>query len=44
MIGTIGLFGVLTGHLQSCFVSYFLDKDQNGKGYMTEAVRMIVTY
>jgi ribosomal-protein-alanine N-acetyltransferase len=44
MIGTIALFEVLRAHLQSCFVGYFLDKNQNGKGYMTEAVRMIVTY
>jgi [ribosomal protein S5]-alanine N-acetyltransferase len=44
MIGTLSLFEVLRGHLQSCFVGYFLDKDQNGKGYMTEAVRMIVAY
>jgi ribosomal-protein-alanine N-acetyltransferase len=44
MIGTIALFEVLRAHLQSCFVGYFIDKEQNGKGYMTEAVRLLVTY
>jgi [ribosomal protein S5]-alanine N-acetyltransferase len=44
LIGTIELTEVLRGALQSCFVGYFLDKKQNGKGYMTEAVRLVMDY
>lgn len=44
LIGTIALTDVLRGALQGCFVGYALDEEQNGKGYMTEAVRLIVAY
>jgi len=44
LIGTINLFQVLRGSLQSAFIGYFLDKSQNGKGYTTEAVQLIVEY
>jgi ribosomal-protein-alanine N-acetyltransferase len=44
LIGTINLFQVFRGSLQSAFIGYFLDKQQNGKGYTTEAVRLIVNY
>jgi ribosomal-protein-alanine N-acetyltransferase len=44
LIGTINLFQVLRGSLQSAFIGYFLDKNQNGKGYMTEAAKLIVEY
>jgi ribosomal-protein-alanine N-acetyltransferase len=44
LLGTINLFQVQRGPLQSAFIGYFLDKTQNGKGYMTEAVRLIVDY
>ncbi|WP_416043089.1 GNAT family N-acetyltransferase [Bacillus halotolerans] len=32
------------GALQCAFIGYFLDKAHNGKGLMTEAVRLIVDY
>nr|WP_310257385.1 GNAT family protein [Fictibacillus barbaricus] len=44
LIGSINLFSVMRGSIQSAFVGYFLDKKQNGKGYTTEAVKLIVKY
>ncbi|VVM34342.1 GNAT family N-acetyltransferase [Terribacillus sp. AE2B 122] len=42
IIGIVMLSEVVRWNLQSCWIGYFLDKDQNGKGYMTEAVRQVV--
>lgn len=42
IVGIIMLSEVMRWNLQSCWIGYFLDKEQNGKGYMTEAVRKIV--
>ncbi|WP_257351601.1 GNAT family N-acetyltransferase [Pseudalkalibacillus decolorationis] len=44
LIGKVTLMEVLRGGLQSCFIGYFLDKKHNGKGYMTEAVKLVVLY
>lgn len=44
LIGTINLFAVMRGSIQSAFVGYFLDERHNGKGYTTEAVKLIVKY
>jgi [ribosomal protein S5]-alanine N-acetyltransferase len=44
LIGTIQLFQVMRGPLQSAFIGYFLDKEHNGKGYTTEAANLIVSY
>lgn len=44
LIGTINLFSVIRGSIQSAFVGYFLDQEHNGKGYTTEAVKLIVKY
>jgi len=44
LIGTINLFQVLRGSLQSAIIGYFLDKNHNGKGYTTEAVKLLVEY
>ncbi|WP_088069857.1 GNAT family N-acetyltransferase [Gottfriedia luciferensis] len=44
LIGNIMLSEVLRGDLQSCFVGYSLDEQQNGKGYTTEAVKLIVEF
>ncbi|MEH7333874.1 GNAT family protein [Neobacillus drentensis] len=44
LIGTINLFQVWRFSLQSAFIGYFLDKKQNGKGYTTEAVQLLVDY
>ncbi len=44
LIGTINLFQVLRGALQCAFIGYFLDQQHNGKGYTTEAVRLMIDY
>jgi ribosomal-protein-alanine N-acetyltransferase len=44
LIGVIMLSEVLRGSLQSCYVGYFLDRKNNGKGFMTEAVRLVVRF
>ncbi|MFC7443165.1 GNAT family N-acetyltransferase [Laceyella putida] len=44
LIGSITLSEVVRGHLQSGWIGYYLDKHHNGKGYMTEAVRLVVAY
>ncbi|MBY9078160.1 GNAT family N-acetyltransferase [Paenibacillus sp. HN-1] len=44
IIGSIGLSFVVRGPLQSCMIGYSLDRDYNGKGYMTEAVKQVVSY
>lgn len=44
LIGKVTLSEVVRGPIQSCFIGYYLDKDHNGNGYMTEAVRLAVHY
>ncbi|WP_404456674.1 GNAT family N-acetyltransferase [Virgibacillus necropolis] len=44
LMGTINLFQVIRGSLQSAYIGYFLDKQNNGKGFTTEAVKLIVEY
>lgn len=44
IIGSVSLSFVVRGPLQSCMIGYSLDKDYNGKGYMTEAVKQVVRY
>jgi ribosomal-protein-alanine N-acetyltransferase len=44
LIGKVTLSEILRGPLQSCFIGYNLDNSHNGKGYMTEAVRLTVTF
>ncbi|MED2976278.1 GNAT family protein [Bacillus swezeyi] len=44
LIGTINLFQILRGSLQSAFIGYFLDEKHNGKGYTTEAAKLMVEY
>ncbi|WP_421385433.1 GNAT family N-acetyltransferase [Bacillus salacetis] len=44
LLGTINLFQVLRGSLQSAFIGYFLDRKFNGRGFTTEAVKLIVRY
>lgn len=44
LIGTINLFSVIRGSIQSAFVGYFLDEKHNGRGFTTEALKMIVKY
>ncbi|MBG9794914.1 acetyltransferase [Paenibacillus dendritiformis] len=44
VIGEMMLTEVVRYNLQSCWLGYFLDQDHNGKGYMTEAVQLVVRY
>ncbi|WP_085506055.1 GNAT family N-acetyltransferase [Thalassobacillus devorans] len=44
LVGTINLFSVLRGSLQTAFLGYFLDEKHNGRGYTTEAVKLIVRF
>jgi ribosomal-protein-alanine N-acetyltransferase len=44
LIGTIGLFHVMRGPSQSAMVGYSLSKNHNGKGYTTEAVKLVLDY
>lgn len=44
LIGDITLFNVVREPLHTCMVGYCLDKRQNGKGYMTEAIRLAVRF
>lgn len=39
IIGDLGFSNVTYGAFCSCFVGYQMDKDQMGKGYMTEALK-----
>lgn len=44
LIGVIDLTEVVRGPMQACWLGYFLDRAQNGRGYTTEAVRLIVDF
>ncbi|MFS1512969.1 GNAT family protein [Chengkuizengella sp. SCS-71B] len=44
LIGNVALTEVVRSDLQSCWLGYCLDKQQNGKGYMTETVKLAVNY
>lgn len=44
LIGSISLTEILRGPLQSSIVGYSLDKQHNGKGYTTEAVKLVVDF
>ena len=44
LIGNIALSHISRGPAQNCMIGYTLDKAQNGKGYMTAAVKLTVAY
>lgn len=44
LIGQIGLFKIERGSAQKGMVGYSLDKVHNGKGYMTEALPLIIEF
>ncbi len=44
LIGSVTLSWIARGALQSCYIGYELDQAQNGKGYMTEAVKLTVDF
>ncbi len=44
LIGRINLNNLVRGIFQSANVGYFMDEKHNGRGYMAEAVRLIVGF
>ena len=44
IIGRVSLNRVTRGAFQNCYLGYFIDKDEQGKGLMTEAVRRALTF
>ena len=42
LIGAVTLSDTIRGMVQSCFIGYYLDQKQNGRGYMTQAVKLVV--
>lgn len=44
LIGVISLTEVARGPLQSCWLGYYMDKEQNGRGYTTQAVQLALDY
>ncbi|MGE1209620.1 GNAT family N-acetyltransferase [Bacillus pumilus] len=44
LIGTISLSSVERGPIEGAWLGYVLDEKHGGKGYMTEAIRLIIDY
>lgn len=44
MVGNVNLFRIFRGPLQSAMIGYVVDRQHNGKGYATEAIRLTVKY
>jgi ribosomal-protein-alanine N-acetyltransferase len=44
LIGKVTVFGILRGNCASCMIGYKLDKEYEGKGYMSEAVGEVVRF
>ena len=44
LIGIVSLSEIVKGNFQSCWIGYYLDRNHNGKGYMTEAVTYTIDY
>ncbi|MGH4120048.1 GNAT family N-acetyltransferase [Clostridium sp.] len=44
LIGDISLFKIERGPKECCMVGYALDEQFNGKGYMSEAIRVVVEF
>lgn len=44
LIGSIMLADIMRGPLQSCIMGYSLDQQYNGRGYTSEAVRLVVDF
>ncbi len=44
LIGNVTLSEITRSDLQGCWIGYYLDKNQNGKGFMTEAVKLAVDF
>lgn len=42
IIGAVSLTNIIRGAFKSCFLGYKIDKNETGKGYMTEAVERVI--
>ncbi|GAK06769.1 GNAT family N-acetyltransferase [Geomicrobium sp. JCM 19038] len=42
LIGCINFSNIIRSIMQSCFVGYKMDQNENGKGYLTEALRVAI--
>lgn len=44
IIGSVALSNIVRGAFQSCHLGYRMDEQEQGKGYMTEALKAVVAY
>jgi ribosomal-protein-alanine N-acetyltransferase len=44
IIGSISLNNIVRGVFQSCHLGYRIDEDEQRKGYMTEALQVVINY
>lgn len=44
IIGTVCISSILFGSVKSCFLSYKIAQDMQGKGYATEAVKEVINF
>ncbi|MCI1945907.1 GNAT family N-acetyltransferase [Clostridium luticellarii] len=44
LIGKIQISNIVIGIFKSAFIGYSIDKDEQGKGYMKEALRLVLEY
>ncbi|MFB5189839.1 GNAT family N-acetyltransferase [Alicyclobacillus fastidiosus] len=44
LIGNVSLTEIVRGPLQTCWMGYYLDQSQNGRGFVTEAVGLVIAY
>lgn len=44
IIGSAALSNITMGNFRSCFLGYRIDKEENSKGYATEAIRCIIDF
>jgi [ribosomal protein S5]-alanine N-acetyltransferase len=44
VIGSVNLFSFMRGPFQACILGYGMAEDQQGKGLMTEALGLVITY
>jgi ribosomal-protein-alanine N-acetyltransferase len=44
IIGSIALNNIIRGAFQSCYLGYRIDEDERNKGFMTEALREVITF
>lgn len=42
IIGAVSITNIIRGAFKSCFLGYKMDKNETGKGYVTEAIKKII--